>query len=54
MKATHIYWDVDFDENGDDLPQEVEILDGMTDVEEIGDYLSNLTGFCHCGFVLED
>ena len=35
-------------------PKEVQIPDGMTDTEEISDYLSNLTGFCHRGFGLKE
>ena len=47
MKATNIEWDLET------LPTEVEIPDGMEDEEEISDYLSDLTGFCHKGFCLE-
>ena len=36
------------------LPKEVQIPDGMTDTEEISDYLSNLTGFCHRGLELKE
>jgi Zn finger protein HypA/HybF involved in hydrogenase expression len=25
----------------------------MTDEDEISDYLSNVTGYCHCGFELD-
>ncbi len=35
-----------------ELPSEMEIPEGMTDVEEISDYLSNETGFCHRWFEL--
>lgn len=31
---------------------EIDIPDGMTDEEEISDYLSDTTGFCHKGFSL--
>lgn len=54
MKATNIEWDVDCEEQLEDLPTEIEIPDGMTDEEEISDYISDVTGFCHCGYVLED
>ena len=54
MKATHITWDVDYDQDNNLLPTEVEIPKNMTDIEEISDYLTNLTGFCHCGFILEN
>lgn len=53
MKATKIMWDVDYDDNGY-LPTEIELPEGMTDEEEISDYLSNITGYCHEGFCLED
>lgn len=54
MRATNIKWDVDFEEQLEDLPTEIEIPDGMTDEEEISDYISDETGFCHYGFELED
>ena len=49
LKAVNIEWDVDLAEDLDSLPK-----DGMTDTEEISDYLSNLTGFCHRGFGLKE
>lgn len=54
MKATNIKWDVDFEEDLEILPTEMIISDGMTDEEEISDYISDETGFCHMGFELED
>lgn len=52
VKATNIIWDVD-DEDGDvDLPREIDIPIGMTDEEEISDYISDVTGYCHKGFDL--
>ena len=54
MKATNIEWDVDELEDLEYLPTEIEIPEGMTDEEEISDYISDETGFCHNGFVLED
>lgn len=54
MKATHIEWDIDADDIGKvSLPSEMEIPDGMTGEGEISDYLSDTTGFCHLGFVIE-
>ena len=50
LKAVNIEWDVDLAEDLDSLPKEVQ----MTDTEEISDYLSNLTGFCHRGFGLKE
>lgn len=54
LKAVNIEWDVDLEEDLASLPKEVQIPDGMTDTEEISDYLSNLTGFCHRGFELKE
>jgi hypothetical protein len=54
MKATNIKWDVDFEEDLETLPTEIIIPEGMIDKEEISDYLSDTTGFCHMGFELED
>lgn len=50
--AINIQWDVDYEEDLDGLPQKVILPDGMTDDDEISDYLSDLTGFCHYGFSL--
>lgn len=55
MKAVDIKWDTD----GDDklfqtLPTEMEIPEDMTDEEEISDWLSEETGFCHKGYDLVD
>lgn len=50
MKAICIEWDVDFDES--ELPTEIDIPDGMEDEDEISDYLSDVTGWCHRGFCL--
>jgi len=52
VRAINIMWDVDYDADGELLPTEIEIPDGMVDEEDISDYLSDLTGFCHEGFVL--
>lgn len=54
MKATDILWVVDNEEDLEYLPTEIEIPDGMEYKEEIADYISDVTGFCHKGFVLED
>lgn len=53
MKAINIQWDVDNMEELADLPEEIEIPDGMTDDEKISDYISDFTGFCHKGFEIE-
>ena len=52
MKAVNIIWDVDDPADLETLPTEIEIPDGMTDEDEISDYLSDETGFCHKGFAL--
>ena len=52
MKATNIKWDIDYDDDNF-LPTEVEIPTGMTDAEEISDWLSDKFGYCHEGFCLE-
>lgn len=52
MKATNILWDIDEDD-GIELPTEMELPEGMTDEDEISDYLSDETGYCHKGFDIE-
>lgn len=52
MRAINIEWDVDYEEQLEDLPKEIEIPEGMTDEEEISDWLSDETDFCHNGFEL--
>lgn len=54
MIAKNIIWDVDDPEDLICLPTEIEIPEGMEDEDEISDYLSDTTGFCHKGFSLED
>lgn len=53
MKAINIEWDVDYLEDLENLPQEIEIPNGIED-DEISDYISDYTGFCHKGFKLTD
>ena len=53
MKAINILWDVDSPEELDYLPSEIDIPDGMEDEDEISDYITDKTGFCHNGFALE-
>ena len=52
LYTINIQWDVDDNEDLENLPQKVKIPDGMTDDDEISDYLSDLTGFCHFVFSL--
>lgn len=54
--ATDIQWDTDEEDSNEDieLPSEMEIPDhiSITDAEDISDYLSDETGFCHGGYCL--
>lgn len=54
MKAINILWDTDGEEVN--LPNEIEIPDWVDkeDDDEISDYLSDTTGFCHFGYELVD
>lgn len=52
MKAVDIEWDVDCQEDLEDLPTEIKIPEGLEDEEDISDYISDITGFCHKGFRL--
>ena len=64
MKAINIEWDVtdgaedmrqeEVNEILETLPTEMEVPEGMTDEEEISDYISDVTGFCHYSFELID
>ena len=50
MRAFNIKWDMDVLES---LPKEMDIPEGMEDEEEISDYISDQTGWCHFGFELD-
>jgi hypothetical protein len=55
MKAVNIQWDTDRDQELlKELPTEIDIPDGMDNEDEISDYISDVTGFCHYGFELEE
>lgn len=54
MKVVNIQWDVDDLNDLYYLPQEIEIPDDMEDEDEISDYITDETGFCHKGFELEE
>ena len=55
MKAINIIWDVDDMEELENLPTEIEIPDYIDqEDDEISDYISDVTGFCHCGFELTE
>lgn len=55
MKAINIVWDVDCKEDLDRLPKELEIPGWIDkdDFDAISDYLSDATGFCHKGYLLD-
>lgn len=60
MKATNIEWDVSDNDMTEEemqdtlaiLPKEIDIPNGI-DEDAVSDYLSELTGFCVFGYVLE-
>lgn len=60
MKATNIDWDVSDNDMTDEemqdtldiLPKEIDIPDEI-DEDVVSDYLSELTGFCVFGYVLD-
>lgn len=54
LKAINIIWDVDYKKDLKHLPKEIDIPEDITDEDEISDYISDLTGFCHSGFDLID
>lgn len=51
-----VAYDIDWDTDGEDvdLPNEILLPSGMTDEDEISDYISDETGFCHNGFKLAE
>lgn len=52
VKAINIDLDIDYEEDRESLPTEIEIPADIKDEDEISDYLSDVTGFCHKGFEL--
>ena len=57
LKVINIKWDLDV-ENMESkvelsLPREIIVPEDMTDEDEISDYISEFTGFCHEGFELK-
>lgn len=54
MRAVEIDWDTDGDmEALADLPTEIDIPEGISK-EEISDYITDLTGYCQRGFLLDE
>lgn len=54
MKAINIIWDAACEEDSSSLPTEIILPAGMTDKDEISDYISDTTGFCHKEFILTE
>lgn len=54
MRVIDIDWDVDYPEDAADLPTEIDLPYYMSSEDEISDYITDLTGFCHYGFVVVD
>lgn len=51
-KAVDIQWDTDGDRDAlESLPGEIPIPEDVAG-EDVGDYISDLTGFCHFGYRL--
>lgn len=50
LKAVNIQWDIDEDDGIVLLSDEINIPKEITDVEDISDYITDTTGFCHKGF----
>lgn len=58
--AKNIQWDIDLEKGKTHeemkkeigLPDEIEIPEEMTNIDDIEDYISDITGYCHSGFEL--
>ena len=54
-EKVNIQWDIDpEDDDGVELPNEITIPNDIEYEEAISDYISDVTGFCHKGFELEE
>lgn len=54
MKAINIKWDTDnISISKLLLPTEIEIPKHITNLDEVSDYITDKTGFCHYGFELD-
>jgi hypothetical protein len=49
-KAVNIQWDIDKEETDVSLPNEIVLPDDIEDDDEISDYITDATGFCHKGY----
>ena len=54
MKASNIIWDTEGE--AVELPEEISIPEtvDIEDEDAVSDYITEITGFCHKGFVLSD
>ena len=53
QKAFNIQWDTDNDiEIFKTLPKEIDIPENIVDFDDISDYISDQTGYCHSGYDL--
>ena len=57
MKVINIEWDAD-EETKEYLPKEISLPSDFSaedeDIDEISDYISDVTGFCHFGFDIDE
>lgn len=64
FRVFDIEWDCDYEEDKNSLPNEIEVTITENDVDDINDqydidfyienYISDLTGYCHYGFQLDE
>lgn len=65
MKAINIKWDIECPEELEELPNAIEIPEDIIDedvdeydyeakLDAISDYITDITGFCHKRFEMED
>ena len=53
MIAYNIKWDVDDPSTLKTLPVSMFVPDNLSTDEEISDYITEATGFCHKGFLIK-
>lgn len=47
MRVYNILWDTDTEEEAVGLPDEIEVPDTIRDLDDIDEYITNVTGFCN-------
>lgn len=52
MWAINIQWDVDEQEDLEYLPNKIELPTNIA-IDDVPDYLSDVTGYCHKGYEIE-